>query len=701
MKLEAFLKPRSIAVIGASRDPDKVGHKIFRNLLESGYRGKLYPINPKAVELLGRKCYRSVTDIPGDVDLVVIAVPAKIVPAVAEECGEKGVKGLVVISAGFSETGREGTRLERHLAAICQKYKMRMQGPNCLGIINTRNHMNASFAAANPPPGNVAFVSQSGALGSTILNWANQNDVGFTSFISLGNETDLDAADFIEALAENNETRVIGLYIEGVKDGERFVQIAKKVTEKKPIIALKAGTTNVGMRAVSSHTGSLAGSDTAFSAAFKKAGILRVNTLEELFNLVLAFEAQPTPRGRNVLIITNGGGPGILAADACEKMGLELPLLEYDLIERLRRLLPPQASLHNPLDVLGDADENRYSLALDVGLRSKKIDALIVILTPQAMTPADSVAEAVVKARKEPSKKPILTVFMGLDDDSTPIQTLRKNNMPNYFFPEHAASVLRAMYDYSLILRLPPEEPPKISGVNDEFVRDILLNACKQGRDNLTIDESIGIAKTYGIPTPRYAIARSREEAGRIADAIGYPVALKAVSPEVLHKTDVGGVVLNVGSRQEVERNYERIIKRIQVSMPEAKVSGGLIQQMVPPGREVIVGAVRDPQFGPLMMFGLGGIYVNFLRDVSYRLCPLTRSEARSMIEETKAYTLLRGVRGEPPSDIESVIDVILRISQIVTCFKELVEMEINPLCVYEEKKGCLAVDIRITISSK
>jgi len=701
VKLEAFLKPRSIAVIGASRDPEKAGHKIFRNLLESGYGGGLYPVNPKATELLGRKCYRSVMDVQGEVDLAVIAVPAKIVPAVAEECGEKGVKGLVVISAGFSETGREGTKLERRLVSICRDYGMRLQGPNCLGIISTRSRMNASFASANPQPGKIAFISQSGALGSVILNWANQNDVGFTSFISLGNEADLTAADFIEALAEDEETRVIGLYIEGVKDGEYFVKIAEKVTKKKPIIALKAGTTDVGMRAVSSHTGSLAGSDTAFSAAFKKAGIIRVDTLEELFNLVLAFEDQPIPKGRNVLIITNGGGPGILAADACEKLDLELPLLEHNLIEELRSSLPPQASLHNPLDVLGDADENRYSIALDAGLKSRKIDALITIITPQAMTPVDKVAEVLVKARKRSSEKPILAVFMGLDEDSRSIQTLRENNIPNYHFPEHAASVLRAMYDYSLTLKFKPEEPPEISEVNDEFIKEVLVNARRQGRVNLTIDESMGIARAYGIPAPRYGIARSRREAGRIADAIGYPVAMKVVSPEILHKTDVGGVVLNVGKRRDVEMNYDRIVRRIRMSMPAAAISGVLIQQMAPPGKEVIVGAVRDPQFGPLIMFGLGGIYVNFLRDVSYRLCPTTRSEAERMIEETKAYTLLRGVRGEPPSDIESIVDVILRISQIMTRFREIVEMEINPLCVYEEGKGCLALDIRITISNK
>jgi acetyltransferase len=408
MKLEAFFKPKSIAVVGVSREPEKVGHRIFRNLVESGFKGQLYPINPKADEILGIKCYGDISDVPDQIDLAVIAVPAKIVPMVAEECGKKGIKGLVVVSAGFSETGREGTQLEKELLAVCQKYNMRMQGPNCLGFISTQSCMNASFAAAQPTVGNIAFISQSGALGSAILNWALQNDVGFTSFISLGNEADLNAADFLEALADDEQTRVVGLYVEGVKNGRRFVEEAKKVSERKPVIALKAGTTDVGVRAVSSHTGSLAGSDTAFSAAFRKAGVLRVNTLEELFVLVLAFEDQPLPKDRDILIITNGGGPGILTADACEKVGLGLPLLEFELIEELRSLLPPHASLNNPLDVLGDADESRYKLALKAGLKSQNIDGIIVILTPQAMTPSDKVAEVIAEVRRS-SDKPIVT----------------------------------------------------------------------------------------------------------------------------------------------------------------------------------------------------------------------------------------------------------------------------------------------------
>ncbi|MBS7648449.1 MAG: acetate--CoA ligase [Candidatus Bathyarchaeia archaeon] len=699
MKLEAFFSPKAIAVIGASRESWKVGHKVFRNLVDSGFTGELYPVNPNADEILGFKCHKSVRDISGDVDLAIIVVPAKIVPSVVEECGIKGVKGIVVISAGFGETGREGVQLEQEVVNICRKYGMRMQGPNCLGLISVQSHVNASFAPAMPLPGNIAFISQSGAIGSTILNWAVRNEIGFTKFISLGNEADLNAADFLEALGEDEDTKVIGLYIEGVKEGERFIEVARKVTRKKPIIAIKAGTTDAGVRAVSSHTGSLAGSDTAFSAAFKKAGIIRVDTLEDLFNLVLALGSQPIPKGNRVLIVTNGGGPGILAADACEKMDLELPLLEYEVREELRKLMPPHASLNNPLDVLGDADENRYRIALEAGLRSSNIDGIIVILTPQAVTPCDKIAETVAEIGRV-SDKPIIASFMGLEDSSLAIRTLKKGRVPNYAFPESAVFALKSMYEYNLILNSPTEGIIQRIEIDEKRIQKIINGARAEKRLNLTIDEAIKIAEAAGIPMPRALVSRSKEEAGEVADAIGYPVVMKIVSPDILHKTDIGGVILGVKSRSEVEENYELLVRRVRSAMPDAKITGILIQKMAPAGREVIVGAIRDSQFGPLMMFGLGGIYVNFLRDVSYRLCPITRAEAARMIEETRAYILLRGVRGEPPSDVDSIIDVMLRICQIMMQFKEISEMEINPLFVYESGEGCLGVDIRITITS-
>ncbi|MEM0313316.1 MAG: acetate--CoA ligase family protein [Candidatus Bathyarchaeia archaeon] len=698
MDLNVFFNPKSIAVIGASREPGKVGYNVLRNLIEGGFPGELYPINPSAEEILGLKCYRNIRDVPANVDLAVITVPARIVPPVVEDCGLKGVKGIIVITAGFGETGTEGMKLEKEIVSLCRKYGMRMQGPNCLGLISVQGKVNATFAPIMPPQGNIAFISQSGAIGSAILNWAVRNEIGFTKFISLGNEADLAAADFIEALGEDLKTKVIALYIEGVKSGERFIDVAKRVAKRKPIIAIKAGTTEAGVRAVSSHTGSLAGSDVAYSAAFKKAGIIRVETLEELFNFVLAFGSQPIPKGKRLLIVTNGGGPGILATDACEKLGLELPLLEPELIEHLRGHMPPHASLNNPIDVLGDADENRYKIAVETGIKSGNVDGVIVILTPQAMTPCENVAAALVEVRKK-MEKTLLASFMGLEENSPAIKMLKRNVIPNYAFPETAARVFRAMYDYNLILNTPIEEAAVKIEMDEATIRRMIDGAVADGRRVLTIDECIRIAEAAGIAMPKAAVARSKDEAGALADSIGYPVVMKIISPDILHKTDIGGVVLGVKSRGEAEEKYETLIRRVHAAMPKAKITGVLVQNMAPAGKEVIVGSVRDRQFGPLLMFGLGGIYVDFLKDVSYRLAPLSKREASEMIEETKAYILLRGVRGEPPSDIPAMIDVILKISQLMVRFRSIAELEINPLFVYESGEGCLGIDIRATIS--
>ena len=699
MSLDPLLEPRSIAVIGASRDPQKVGHRVFKNLVEFKFQGELFPVNPKAKKILGFPCYPSVGEIPQSVDMAVICVPARIVPTVARQCGEKGVKSLVVITAGFSEVGREGTELERQLVSICREYGMRMQGPNCLGIINAHIRLNASFAPTNPIPGGVAFISQSGALGSSILNWALQKQIGFSVFASLGNEADIDSGDFLDALSKDKRTRVIALYMEGVKNGRKFLETAAHATRRKPIVALKAGTTDVGMRAVSSHTGSLAGSDSAFSAAFEKTGIMRVATLEELFALIQSFEQQPVPKSRNVLIITNGGGPGILAADACSKLGLELPLLERDIIEELRAKLPPQASFHNPLDLLGDADESRYRLALEAGLRSEKIHSMIVVVTPQAMTPSKDIAKVVSDAARK-KVKPIIGAFMGYDEDSATIQYLKKGGVPNYEFPEQAAFSLANMRRYGERLTERPEPPPKFS-FDEAKVQSIIEAARRERRASLTIQESISMAKAAGIPVPESRICSTPQEAAAASEQIGFPVALKIVSPDIIHKTDLGGVALGLGSPDEVEQSFGEMLRRTRLSMPGAVVHGVLVQKMCRPGREVIIGAVRDQSFGPLVMFGLGGIYVDFLRDVSYGLAPLSKREARRMVERTKAYTLLRGVRGEKPSDIDSLVQGILRVSQFMNRFEDIVEFEINPLFVYPEEEGSLAVDVRVTISKE
>jgi len=697
MGLEPILQPKSLAVIGASREPEKVGHRVLKNIVEGGFSGRIYPVNPNAEEILGLKCFKSVGEIPDEVDLAIISVPAKIVPSVAEECGKKGIKGLVVISAGFGETGAEGLKLERELVRICRKYGIRLQGPNCLGIINTKVNLNAAFSGAKPVKGNIALLSQSGALGSAILNWALQKGIGFTNFVSLGNEADLTATDFLEAIAEDKWTKAIGMYIEGVKDGKKFINVCRKVSRKKPVVILKSGTTESGMKAVSSHTGSLAGSDVAFTAACRKVGILRAMNLEEFFDLMRGFESQPPMKSNGVLVFTNGGGPGILATDACEKASLEIPLLEQEILTKLRSLLPPHASVHNPVDVLGDADDERYKNALEVALSSSKVSGAIVIVTPQAMTPTKSIARVLVDIKNKFPNKTILPVFMGITGD--PIEILEKNGLLNYEFPESAASVLNKMYQYTL-MQAEPEEPPSIfEDIDHTRIRKIIDGARASGRVNLTIDECMNIAKACNINVPDIEIARNADEAVKSAERVGYPVAMKIISPDVIHKTDFGGVKLNITTPTEVRERHEEMVRRIRATVPGSRVVGTMIYRMAPVGKEVIIGAIRDVQFGPLLMFGLGGVYVNFLRDVAYALSPLSRRETEELIRETKAYTLLRGVRGEPPCDINSVIDTILRVSYLMNTFDDILEMELNPTFVYKEGEGCLAIDIRMTIS--
>ncbi|MEM2122776.1 MAG: acetate--CoA ligase family protein [Candidatus Bathyarchaeia archaeon] len=695
--LEEFLAPRSIAVIGASRNPGKVGYEILRNLINSKYRGGIYPVNPKASEILSLPVYPSILSVEGPVDLALIAVPAPLTLKAAEECGRKGVKGLVVITAGFSEAGREGSELERNLVSICKTYGMRMLGPNCLGIVSPVSGFNASFTSSAPLKGEIAIVSQSGAICSSFINWFKSRGVGFSHLISLGNQADLTESEFIEALGRDPASRVILLYIEGVKDGLKFIKACKEASKEKPIVAVKAGVTEAGVRSVSSHTGSLAGSAVAYEAAFRKSGVVKAENLEELLHLGVAFSRQPIPEGDRVLIVTNGGGPGILAADACEKAGLRIPSLNAETVESLRRSLPPQASYHNPVDVLGDADDNRYYTALKEGLEDSNIDAAIAILTPQAMSDPDGVAEAIIKV-SETIDKPIFTVFMGLDHRSRPLRRLAKMGIPNLPFPELAVSILEKMIKYRVFASSYKPETYMSIETDKIKVKSIIEKAANERRVNLYIDECLEIAKAYGIDVPGGGVATSEREAYELAASLKFPIAMKVVSPDILHKTDVGGVVLGVDSPDKVEAIFRRIIDQCRLLMPQAHIRGVFLQEMAKPGKEVIIGVSRDPQFGPLVMFGLGGIYVNFLRDVAFGLCPISREEAYSIVKNTKAYTLLKGVRGEPPSDVESLVNIILAISQLVTDFSDIVELDINPIFVYPGGEGCKALDIKITI---
>jgi acetyltransferase len=695
--LEAFFKPRSVAVIGASREPGKVGHEVLKNILKSGYDGKIFPVNPNASEILGLKCYQNILQVPDFVDLGVVAVPAAFVLQVARDAAVKGLKGLIVISAGFKESGVEGAKAEIELLEICKRGGIRLIGPNCLGVIDTATPLNASFTPNMPRRGNIAFISQSGALGTAILDWAITEGIGFSKFMSLGNKADVNEADILEILGEDEETKVILLYVEGVIDGGRFLKAAREVVNKKPIIALKAGASEAGARAVSSHTGALAGSEIVFNVAFNHAGILRVETTEELFDLAEAFSKQPIPKGPSVAIVTNAGGPGILATDACEKYGLKLNSLAQNTVAKLRGGLPPAASFFNPVDILGDATALRYRFALETVLESPEVDSLLVILTPQAMTePVATAKEIINMARKFPHK-PVIASFIGGEAVKEAIKILEAEHIPCYPFPERASKALSSLVRYGE-LRIHEAEEPTSLYVNKEKAGLVIKLARESERVTLLASEASQIATAYGIPTPIIELAMTAEEAVLAAERIGYPVALKIESPQIMHKTDIGGVKLNINSAEEVRQSFYELVGRAHIFYPTATIIGVNVQKMVPSGKEVIIGMTKDNTFGPLIMFGLGGIYVNFLRDVAFRLAPLSRKAAEEMIQETKAYTLLRGIRGEAISDIESVLNVLLRVSALVTDFQEINELDINPLFVYDKGKGSMALDIKIVI---
>jgi acetyl coenzyme A synthetase (ADP forming)-like protein len=699
MKLDAIFRPDSVAVIGASRTPGKVGHILTKNMIDSGYSGKVVPINPRAEEILGLECYPSVLDVPFDIDLAVIAIPAAYVLQTVEECGQKGVKALVVISAGFKETGHEGAMLERKLVEVGKKYGMRIQGPNCLGLINSANKINISFASAMPKEGRIGFISQSGALGTAVLDWVIKEDIGFHSFISLGNKADLDEIDFIEAMGEDEDVKVILLYLESIERGRQFLDTASEVVTKKPIIVLKGGTSTAGARAAGSHTGALVGSFVAYKTAFEKARVIMADSVEELFNYAIAFTEQPLPPGEGLAIVTNAGGPGILATDLSEKLGIRLTSLSSEIRGRLMEKLPAAASLGNPLDVLGDAMADRYSFAIDEVLRDDHVNAVAVLLTPQAMTESLETAKSIVEIHGRRGEKPVVAVFMGGGSVEEATEYLQDNGIPCFDFPEKAIKTISAMYQYARFMKEPEHSPVRFKDIDPDKVTSILDAVRKDGRVVLLSSEAADVMGAYGIKSTFNRLANSANEAAKYADEMGYPVVLKIVSPEILHKTDIGGVALNLLSAEEARSAYESIMTSVTKFMPQANIYGVSVAHMVPQGRELIIGMSRDVQFGPLVMFGLGGIYVNFLKDVSFRLAPLSDYEAQSMMEETRAYTLLKGIRGEAPSDVEALKNTILRVGQLVWDFPQIVEMDINPVFVYPEGEGCIALDVKITLT--
>ncbi|TFH35230.1 MAG: CoA-binding protein [Anaerolineales bacterium] len=702
MTLQAFFTPRSIAVIGASTHPDKLGYAVLDNLVNGGFLSggrRVHPINPKADEILGLKAYPDVNQVADDIDLAVIVIPYPLVPDALRTCGQKQIPGVIVISAGFREAGMEGLEREQELLQIAREFNIRLIGPNCLGVIDTVTPMNASFSAGMPPKGPMDFMSQSGALGTAILDWAQAGRLGLSKFVSLGNKADVNEIDLLAAWADDPGSRVILSYIEGLPDGQEFIRVARRVSKLKPIVALKSGVTQAGSRAVSSHTGSLAGSEQAYEAAFRQAGVIRAHSLQDLFDYSLAFGYLPPLMGDRIAIVTNAGGPGILATDALERAGLSLARFQPDCIRALEKFLPDAASAANPVDVLGDARADRYRFALEQVVADPGVDAVLVILTPQAMTEIEATA-AVIGDVARTVEIPILACFMGEARIEAGTAVLDRLKIPNFAFPERAAMAYKAMSQYRKYQAEPLPEFETFE-VDRATVRAVIDKVLNEGRVSIGDAEARDILVAYGLQIPASQLASTVEEAVVFAEGMGYPVVLKIASPDILHKTDVGGVKVGLQNAEAVRDAFDLITYRSQRYLPEARLWGCLVQKMVPQGLEVLVGMNRDPQFGPLVTFGLGGIYVEILKDAAFRIAPFSRREAEEMIKEIRANALLDGVRGQPPTDKAALIDAILRIEQLVIDFPEIAELDINPFMLYNDGQGGIAIDMRLILETK
>ncbi|MHA2042000.1 MAG: acetate--CoA ligase family protein [Candidatus Thorarchaeota archaeon] len=688
--IDVLFNPKAIAVIGASSTKGKLGNDVVRNLIDSGFEGRIYPINPKGGEILDLKAYRSVSEVAGAIDVAVIVIPAKYVLPVIEECGQKGVTALVIITAGFKEIGHEGQEAEKEIVKIAEKYDMIVQGPNCLGIVNTFAPYNASFAAGTPEKGSVAFASQSGALMTGILDWSLMEKIGFSKFVSLGNKAQLDETDFVEAFGRDPDSNFILLYIESVVDGKGFMNACRKIAPRKPIYVVKSGVSTAGARAASSHTGSLAGSDTAYSVAFKQCGVIRADSMSELFDVANVFDDCHLPAGNRVAIVTNAGGPG-----------LQMARFSTSTIETMKNGLPSAASVYNPVDALGTAQPEDYALCVDATLQDENVDSVLVLLTPQAMTKETETAQVLVESHKKHPAKPLLAVFMGGHSMAYPRIVLNEGGIPVFDFPERAVNAIAELYRYTVVRdSLKDETPPKFK-VDKKRVKEIVKSVRSDRRRVMLGSEAHEIAEAYGIRVARTKLATSAEEARAIAADIGFPVVMKIASPDIVHKSDIGGLMIGLNSEEEVKNAFLQILDNVRTHVPRAVVYGVDVQEMAKKGKELIIGCSRDIQFGPLIMFGAGGIFVNYLKDVSFRLAPMTRSDASDLIAETKMGTLLQGVRGEEPSDIDAISDTILRISQLVCDFKDIVELDINPAFAYEKGSGVIAVDVKITIGGE
>ena len=695
--LQYFFRPESVAVVGASTSPGKVGYDILRNLLKFGYKGRVYPVNPKAKTILDTPVIPSIADLPEVVDLGVIAVPASITPAAMRELGEMGVKACVVVTSGFKEVGGEGVRLEAELAKVVKETGIRMIGPNCVGIMDTAVGLNASFAATMPNAGSIGFFSQSGAMCLAILDWSLDNAIGFSKFISLGNKTDLTEAEILEMLADDPDTKVIMGYLEAVEDGTRFMEVARKVTRKKPIVLLKSGVTAAGARAASSHTGALAGADAAYDSAFKQCGVLRAGSIKELFNLAQSLARQPLPKGPALGIVTNSGGPGIICADAAEQNGLHLASLRPESHEELREVLPAIASVYNPVDITGGARSELYAKALKITADDPSVDSLVVIMSPTSTVDPNEVARDICSVKVN---KPVFSVLMGRHSVEESRIYCMGQGMPAYDFPEDAVQAIKGMLDYKRWRDSKPAVPDFVDG-DKKTVRQIIDKLRTQGRRQMSENEARECFAAYGVPVAGSVAAATSSEAADAAEKLGFPVVMKIDSPAISHKSDVGGVIVGLKNREQVVDAFHGMTSRVRRIMPNAWLRGVLVQEMVPGGRECILGLNKDPQFGHLLMFGLGGIYVEVLKDVAFRIAPIDRKTATDMIKSIKSFALLQGVRGDMPADIPELAQALLGLSSLAHDFPEIAEADINPLLVRERGNGVVAVDARISLTQR
>jgi acetyltransferase len=701
--IECIMSPKSIAVVGATDRPGSVGFAVFNNIIKAGFKGGLYPVNVKAKSVQGVKAYPTLLAIPDEVDMAVVIVPADKVCSVMEDAGKKGVKGAIVISAGFRETGGNGAELEKRLKEVIWKYGISMIGPNCLGVINNNENarMNASFATKMPKPGNIAFISQSGALCTAVLDYAAGKNIGFSKFVSFGNKTDINETDLLRYLKDDPDTDVILMYLEDITNGREFLETAREITWQahKPMLAVKSGRSVEGARAAASHTGSLAGADGTYDALFCQSGILRVEGVEELFNRAIAFSKQPIPKGNRIAIVTNAGGPGIMATDAAVRHNLKIAAFSEKTKENLKKVLPPTASVQNPVDVIGDATHERYEAAIRYILADENVDGAVVILTPQAMTDILETAQIVPHVTKD-VKKPVLCSFMGIVDVSEGVKYLEEHNIPNYAFPEAAVRTMASMASYGKLLSLDKREVRKMPA--DSSAASAIIKKKLAGKDSYYMSEREAneILQCYGFPVLKSVLLKELSDIDKAADELVFPAAMKICSPDIVHKFDVGGVRLKIKTKEEARAAFVEIIENAKKLKPAVRIDGVIIERMAKRGVEVILGAVRDPKFGPICMFGLGGTFVEAMKDVTFRLAPMWEISAEIMIETIKAYSILKGVRGAPASDINAIKDCVLRLSQMVTEHPEIAELDINPLIVYPQGEGCVVADSRILLQN-